>query len=271
MNFGYKKKTCLVLARKTGLGNQIQFIPMLRELQSEYTVITDCQIYKDFGICEKKLSRFPSVIYEVYGHSFTNHVKNRLKYPFASFYGFCHYLFNGTLKVNFGMKRYVDPGPKSSIQGTRHEFSDLNQELVPTKKPFVLGGHDPVENRIAILTSEKEVKMYMRWDEVIDLLVNEYNFKDVRVYGDSEHLPGYVETPTLLDFYEELRRCAYFFSTDSGGMHLADILGIPGTVIFGRTSSKKNHPVNKNIECIDFSTYSPELIVKHLVGCKKKG
>jgi hypothetical protein len=251
------QKRCKVLAKGAGLGNQIQFIPMIRELQNKYDVYTDSQTYEDLRICNVRNDYFPSVVYECYGHSLIQHLQNRIRYPFSKFYGFCHYIKQKRIAIGF--TRYVDGGPYASTIGARHEFENMNQELVPTHHDLYrcLDGWEPVEDRIAILTSEKPEKKYFRWEEVI----NKLKGFDVRVYGDSDYLPGYVPTPTLLDFYEELRHCSYFFATDNGGMHLADALGIPGTVLFGRTSVKKNHPVSPNVRVIDFSTYPPELIL----------
>lgn len=252
--FASGRRRCKILAEDAGLGNQIQFIPMIRELQEKFEVYTDCQNYEDLGVCPVG-DKYPSIVYEVYGHSLIQHWKNRLRYPLSRFYGFCHYIKRK--RIAFGFTRYVDPGPYASTIGARHEFSDMNQELVSTSKNFWLDGWEPVKGRIAILTSEKPEKKYLRWEEVINKLKD----NDVRVYGDSDYLPNYVSTPTLLSLFEELRHCCYYYATDNGGMHLADALGIPGTVIFGRTSPLKNHPVCTKTRVIDFTTYPPDYVL----------
>jgi hypothetical protein len=253
-----KMRTCKVLAKNTGLGNQIQFIPMIRELKKTYDVYSDCQTYQDLGVCNVKTDFYPSVVYEVFGHSIINHFRNRLKHPTSRFYGFCGYInFPSPKRITWGFSRYVDPGFKAATIGTRHEYWDLNQELVPTKEPFHLDGWEPVKNRIAILTSEKPGKKYIYWKEAVEELNKDF---DVRVYGDSDYLPNYVRTSTFKAFFHELRFCSYFYSTDNGGMHLADILGIPGVSIFGRTSVEKNRPVNPKIKVVDFSTLPIEIL-----------
>jgi hypothetical protein len=225
---------------------------MIRELQKKYDVYTDCQTYQDLGVCNVKTDFYPSVVYEIFGHSLSKHFENRLNHPISRFYGFCGYInFPSPKRITWGFTRYVDPGFKASTIGTRHELS-LNRELVPTEEPFHLDGWEPELATIAILTSLKSGKSYAYWNDLVAILKAKYY--SVKVLGDCYWVDGWVNTPTLLDFFNELRKCGYYYSTDNGGMHLADILGISGTVLFGATSVRKNRPVNPFSKVISSET-----------------
>jgi ADP-heptose:LPS heptosyltransferase len=65
-----------------------------------------------------------------------------------------------------------------------------------------------------------------------------------------------METPSLCDLAEVLRRAALFVGSDSGPTHLASILGVPCVALFGPKDPAINGPVGersivvrKNLPC----------------------
>src|SRR5690606_36832843 len=61
---------------------------------------------------------------------------------------------------------------------------------------------------------------------------------------DDGGLPDFTDRLSLLQLGQVLRRCAAMVGNDSGPMHLAAALGLPGVVIFGPTEESLWRPLS---------------------------
>jgi len=254
MKYQKNKMKIKILCKRTGLGNAICFIPQIKELLNQgHYVYCDSDVYEQLEFaCPKDDKTRPDRCYVLYLYNRKNFFKERIKYPFAEFYGY---------KWQFG-KRYFSLGYKKAInsqqRGKDMNEVEMNNQLVPCDiHLFSLPGHSPEIKKIALLTSNKKGKYYLRWIELAEKL--KLKGWNVVVYGDSHEHPDYVDTPALSTFFKYLKTCQYYISTDNGGMHLADILGIPGIVIWGAT--QENYLLNPDSIVMHWSELEPDNII----------
>lgn len=230
----------------TGIGNQIQMIPVVQHhIEKGDTVISDSTVYEDLGLdCKQSDSLEYDKGYFVFAYLLKDIYKQISNFS----------LEKEPLHEGYSWKTWdvedIKELEKINCKLSIPQFHNISEKLNNInnwceKSIYHLDGWEPTKDRIAILTSNKYEKFYPHWERLIKYLKGKG--KDVRVYGDLTHLDGYVLTPKLKDFYDELRKCEYYYATDSGGMHLADILGMKGFVIWGETQYIKNKPVNAEV------------------------
>jgi ADP-heptose:LPS heptosyltransferase len=215
-----------------GLGNQVQMIPVIKHhLKIGNEVISDTDNYHQLGLrCEKSNKKY-DIGYFTFAYRRNDMFREMIRRPFAKFEG-----YKWRFRDSFYGRRFIMP------DFTKMTEKESNIYYWTDKEPYFLDGHRPYKNRVAIITSNKFIKRYNHWESLIDELIAKG--KDVRVYGDMKDLPYYINTPTLREFFEELRRCEFYYSTDCGGMHLADILGIKGVVLWGESNIRQARPLN---------------------------
>jgi len=105
---------------------------------------------------------------------------------------------------------------------------------------------------VAFIISPRIERRYKGWGELW-VLMKDFHY-DIAIFDHDANLPGYVKTPTMTSLKENLLKCNSYIADDSGVMHLADYLKIPGLAIFGPTNMIKSGPVNgfrisKGLDC----------------------
>lgn len=223
-----------IISKRTGLGNQIKFIPHIRELQNQHYVYTDSYVYSQLGIIEVDNITMPDVCYLVYNYRRNWVIKERMKYPKADIYGY------------IGSKSKI---VKLFLNGYRtmdHNNTEIwnNSQFIPTNEQLYLNDWMPDVNTVALINSNKWNKRYKNWNDLITLLLQNRLFP--RLFGDKHLNCYYIHTPTLKDLREQLRTCEYYIGTDNGGTQLAAALGIPGLTIWG-DSKLRGIPINTHI------------------------
>ncbi len=237
-----KEKTIKVLAKRTGLGNQIQFIPVIEELKKEYEVISDSKVYEQFGILDKVSEEEKADLYITVFHYNHRWFLEELKKYKGKIAGF-KYRIKGR-SVGFGYYRSMAFNEElSEVENNRLLYNRVFKKDIK-EIPFLIPGRDPEKGRIIFSISPKAHKTVPKssWIE-LKAMVEKEGFKVYTLdhdIGIAEH----IVTPTLKDLQRELGKAEYYIGTDSGVYHLADILGIPSLVVFGSTSILKNGPVN---------------------------
>lgn len=209
-----------ILARRTGLGNQIQFIPCIKELKRYGYVYTDSSVYSDLDIIPVDDCTPPDRCYMPYNYRRNWVLREKLKYPKAKFYGY--------IGKKSKIVRWLIKGVE--MDHNNMELWNNTTRFVSTEEEYLIPGWKPVKNRIALCVSDKTNKYYKYWHELIDLLIQDK--WDPHAFG-SDILKMHTFTPTIRWLKQELSRCEYHISTDNGPAHLADALGIPGLTIWG--------------------------------------
>lgn len=134
-------------------------------------------------------------------------------------------------------------------------------DLAPFR-PASLVGDGPVANRVGLVcgTENTPAKRWPveRWRALITKLLAERPGVEVRLFGTANDLPITTEVAAgfdparvtdmagktgLLDYCRELTSCAVLACNDTGGMHLANMLGVPLVAIFGPTNPVRTGPV----------------------------
>lgn len=232
-----------IIAKDTGLGNQIQFIPFIKKMQEDSWVVTDSEVYNQLGVnvpIDTKSKVDINYVLCLYPWNLV--VKTKLSYfGKGKLYGFKYkvnrkpvgWLLNKALLLDMSVSEVIN-----------------NERLTGIKiDEFSLPGWDPEPRTIAIGVSNKWGKNYKYWEELGLLLKAEgYNVKLFGDYGTNSFPKQ--STPTIKDLYEQLCKCEYYIGTDNGITHLADILGLSGLVLFGNTPITKNKPFNDRIKVI---------------------
>ena len=227
-----------ILAKRTGLGNQILFLQILEEIKLKCPPLlyTDSQQLAELSGLNYNIKN-KAINFVLYGYSWRKLLPERLKNPFGKFYGFKHRMFG----------RFWGIGYNRSIlyNENLHEIDNLRRLFgIPIKN------EQRKEGAIAFIIGHKKEKSYPHWYKLYSLFKN----YEVRIFDKNIDLPGYVNTPDLKKLKYELRLCDFYIAEDTGVMHLADSMGLPGLVIFGGTSIIKNKPlcgdvIWKDIDC----------------------
>lgn len=240
-------KKIRIVSNQTGIGNQVQFIPFIQQMLSEgNSVISDSNLYQELGLSVPvDVDTKVDENFLVYGHNWKKTLLAKLKFK-GKLIGFKYKIKKWYFSFGLDKSLFFD--------FKRHEIN--NNELLTGRKidKFSLPGWDPIKNRIAIGISNKPGKNYEEWDKILLKLKKEGY--DIRLYGDNSTKNFELEsTPALNELYRELCKAEYYLGTDNGITHIADILGIPGVVIFGNTHVEKNKPYNKKIKVIRKDLY----------------
>ena len=234
------RKKINILGKRTGLGNQIQFIPIIKLLQKDFDVASDSSVFYQLGVLEQKEFLKADINITVFGYNHEKFWKERRKRS-GRFYGF-KYRIKGK-NIGFGYTKSIRFN--NNIHETQNNLNLYNYcfEKQIGKIDFSLPGKHPEAKTIVIAISPKKEKTLpdATWKAVISILKKQ-GYKVLVV----DHNPGvqeHIKTPGLTDLKETLSRAQFYIGTDSGVMHLADILGIPSLIIFGSTSIIKNGPL----------------------------
>ena len=232
-----------VIAKNTGIGNQIQFIPFIKIMQQNSEVVTDSDLYNQLGInIPIDTSSQADINYVLCQYPWKLILKTKLKYlGKGKLYGFKY-------KVNRKSVGWLLD--KSLLLDMSVSEVTNNENLTGiTIDKFSLPGWDPRPKTIAFGVSNKWGKDYKYWEELGLRLQSEgYTVKLFGDYGTNTFPKE--KTPTIKDLYNELCKFEYYIGTDNGITHLADILGLSGIVLFGNTEIIKNKPFNNKIKVI---------------------
>lgn len=97
-----------------------------------------------------------------------------------------------------------------------------------------------------------------RWRELISLLLEKYPQTEIRLFGtakdaaittqvaegfDSSRVIDRAGKTNLPDYMRELSACRVICGNDTGGLHLANMLGVPVVGIFGPTNPVRTGPI----------------------------
>ena len=134
-------------------------------------------------------------------------------------------------------------------------------DLAPFR-PAALVGEGPVAVRVGLVcgTENFPAKRWPveRWRELISNLLAQRPGVEIRLFGTANDLPITNEVAAgfdparvlnlagktgLPDYCRELTRCAVLACNDTGGMHLANMLGVPVVAVFGPTNPVRTGPV----------------------------
>ncbi len=151
-------------------------------------------------------------------------------------------------------------------------------DLTPFR-PASLVGDGPVANRVGLVcgTENTPAKRWPaeRWRALITKLLEERPGAEIRLFGTANDLPVTTEIAAgfdparvlnlagktgLADYCRELTRCTVLACNDTGGMHLANMLGVPLVAIFGPTNPVRTGPV-----------FAATAIVLQPPGCPETG
>lgn len=235
-----------ILAKETGLGNQIQFIPHIYALQEAgHFVYSDCKTYFDLGVCGMGSIKTDWNIIP-FGYDETKVLKARLTYS-GKFAGFKYRIKGRHIGFGYDLAFEMNQDRSEVLQ-----YDDLIYHFNATRNDFALVPHywqtkARSSNMVVMAPSGKKEKMIPKpiWEVLIDKLEERgYKVKivDHPVFGSGY----YQDTPHVDDLARELYEATYFVGVDSGPMHLADLLGLKCVVVFGPTSVAKNRPINQH-------------------------
>ncbi len=247
------RKKINILGGKTGLGNQIQFIPVVNMLLKDYDVASDSKVFYELGILEQDEFKKADINITVFGY---NHKKlwTERKQRSGKFYGFKYRIKGKHIGLGYSKSLVFDEHVHETINNLNLYNYCFGKRI--KKIDFSLPGRQAEAKTIVVAISPKKEKTLpdTTWKTIISILKKQ-GYKVLVV----DHNPGvqeYIQTPSLKDLKETLSKAQYYIGTDSGVMHLADILGIPSLIIFGSTSINKNGPLNpkshvitKNLAC----------------------
>lgn len=138
---------------------------------------------------------------------------------------------------------------------------DAPLNLAPFR-PVSIAGEGPVANRVGVVcgTENFPAKRWpvTRWRELVAKLLAGRPGAEIRLFGTANDLPvteavaagfdparvlNLAGKTGLLDYCRELTRCAVIACNDTGGMHLANMLGVPVVAVFGPTNPVRTGPV----------------------------
>jgi len=218
-----------------GFGNLVQFIPTLLFLKTYCNVSSNSQFYLDMGLTHRPFKKddIDEVIVPHWPANWRAQIRLRRKYP----------------KTPILMPQMRAKGRHWPTLLTRSYPVDLNkpepeqyQQIFGHSFNFKYLGWIPRDHLIILGTSGKANKQFKYLNTLWNNLEN-LGF-DVLMIG--EHGIWYNH---YREMFEAVQSGTFYFGVDCGLMHLCDILGMPGIVLWGDTW-KKSQPVN-NIQTIE--------------------
>ena len=228
-----------IIGKNTGLGNQIQFIPFINELKKTHEVISDSPVFNELGVLDKPSKESADINIVLFGYSYKKFWKER-KAGKGKFVGFKYRIKKKHIGLGYHTALTFNQN-LSEVENNRLLFNKVFSANVE-KVDFSIAGKASVEKRVVIGISPKEEKtlQFDLWKAVIERLKSK-GF-EVQVVDHNIGVDEYVSTKKLRDLKSTIGSAQYYLGTDSGPMHLADILGIPSLVLFGSTDILKNGP-----------------------------
>jgi hypothetical protein len=237
----------LIISKKTGLGNQVQFTPVIIYLLSiGHKVYSDSTIYADLVLKvepdkEKKYDR----IYIPFGYNWLDVLKICLRYPFTKKYGY-KYRIRG---FHFKLGYYV-------AYKFSHDKSEFMQNVVNFGGALNYPERKVPKNGKAVIHYTDRPNRGLKRETVIGMVnfLTDY-YHDIVVVGDNpfqySYLTGkhYKQTPKLSDLIKIIKTAQYYIGPDTGVMHVADFFRVKSLVYFGPTSAIKSGAIyGKNIQ-----------------------
>jgi ADP-heptose:LPS heptosyltransferase len=243
------RKKIKVLGNNTGLGNQIQFIPIIELLKTKYDVFSDSNVFYELGILGPAApAKKADINITVFGYDVKKFWNEKLRNS-GKFFGF-KYRVKG-VHTGLGYDKSIRFDEKkneidNNIEAFRYFFNDYSSEITYN----INKNREINSNKLVVGISPKKEKTLpiSLWKKLIESF-EEMGFTVYTVDHDIGY-GNYVSTPSLSDLKNFLKDAAYYVGTDSGVMHLADILNIPLLIMFGSTSIAKNGPYNAKSKVI---------------------
>ena len=245
----------LIAGKLTGLGNNLQWIPAIKQLQLlDNAVYADSPALYETDIAIKYTgSPKIDIVYVVYPYTRNKFWKMRVKYPGARFYGFKYHI--GPKVYGYGYTKAL------TFDETIHETENI-AKLIPNSQPYFMPRNIGREKYIGIITATRYKKRYDYWYELIKGMIELKGREKIKVFGEYKGVTGYRWTPEIRDFKRELESCRFVITYEGFGMHLADALEIPMLIIWGYGNYIKNRPINAHWKIDGYDT-NPKLIINH--------
>ena len=147
-------------------------------------------------------------------------------------------------------------------------LADSGQADAPPTEGKVIGlicgtENDPSKRWPIARWRELIKQIHTRWPEVQIKLFG--TARDAQITqqvaaGMAEHVEDVAGKTDLIEFTRALSRCALLVSNDTGGMHIANALGVPAIGIFGPTNPVRTGPV-----------FTAPVTILQPEGCPKTG
>jgi len=222
-----------------GLGNQIQFIPAVKELKGRYeNISSDSLLYEALMLLKYNSDEHigsGTDIYVPMWPDWKNFWKWRIKHPLNKVYGFKYRILKQSIGFGYTKSIKIDLDIPEIVN---------NNQLVPNAWHYILPGLNSVKGNIVI--ANPQGKKYDRQYKFMGTMAYHLKSKGYNVTVVGEDGRWFNDIKELIEF---MKKQEYFIGGDCGLMHLADILGMPGIVFWGNTRDK-NKPVN-NIKVVD--------------------
>jgi len=236
--------TIKILAKRTGLGNQIQMIPQITWLKKQgYDVYSDSDVYKELNILDTSDATCKENIV-VYGYDWRKYFKEiGFSIRKKNFHGYTYRIRGKHLRKGLKTSLIFDNNI-SEIENNNRLYSKIFQQPVNETYPSIQRKYVP--NRIILGFSDKPDKNPSK--TFMTELLYELHFLGYNVQVvDYDFGYNYRSTPKISHLVNVLKSAEYYIGSDTGVGHLADYLGIPNIRIFGPTSHIKNGGVNTTV------------------------
>ena len=237
----------LIASKHTGIGNQIEFIPVIYELiRQGHQVYSDSTIYRDIGMnVEIRLSDRVNRIYIPFGYNWKKFLKVKLTYPFIPVYGYKYRIFKKHIGIGYSKSYRFDEDWNELCQNTlcfggMPKYPD-ELKIKKQKNTVVLHNSSQKDRGIDEIALGEFAKK-RRHDGYPPIIVGDFP-------KNKHYIQYYRFTPTFKDLVERLRTAEYYVGPDTGIMHLADCFGVKCLVYFGPTNRYKSGCLNgRNIQ-----------------------
>lgn len=265
----------------SGIGNVIQTLPAIRQISKFLNTPLDISIGSDakgssllfknldFVNCvSENISFFKNRFYKniIVFACFGSFDQN--EYKFFKCFEFKKYLqMSVACKTmhesiyNLECLKYFDPKIQYNKEDST-EYQILGNIKYSNSKRNIIGIHAGCKDNAVW-----KKKQWPYFCELVTKLASK-GF-EIRSFGSKQEYVLKTRDFTGTNLEETIRNmldCNYFISNDSGIYHIADILKIPGVVLFGPSSIVKNGPINMNF--IQSKNCNSCQFTKQIIECK---
>jgi len=111
----------LIISKDTGLGNQVQFAPVVRHLLRQgHTVTSDSDVYQTLGLPVPVDTSRPDRIYVVFGYNWLAFWKICLRYPITPKYGYKYRIRGRHIGLGYARSFRFDPMKSEVMQNVNN-------------------------------------------------------------------------------------------------------------------------------------------------------
>jgi hypothetical protein len=242
-------KKVLIAAKYTGIGNQVQFIPVIEYILSRGDIVyTDSPVLREIygGLLYDDYGFYGTydITYIPFGYNWKKVFKTLRSINTKQVYGYKYRILGRHCGYGYTLSHIFNPDDSELYQNIKNfggvydypRFFVNGVEKIRTPNTVIIHNTEKHEKSIpeeVLATFAKLISL----DGYTPIVIGAVPFS----YALGEY---YKETSSFQSLIDTVKHAEYYVGGDTGVMHLADLYNLKSLVYFGATNSVKNGAIN---------------------------